>query len=296
MDEITMENMMILITGASGNVGREVLKQAVVAGHRVRAAYQVLKRASIPAGVEAVCVDFNQQQTLQAALAGVEKVFLVGPPTDQLIPLERNAVDVIARSQVRHVVKLSAMGGRDAIFPRQHAESEDYIRSIGIPCTFIRPNGFMQNLVNYSAASIKAIGKFYGSEGDGKVSIIDIGDVAAVIVKTLSEGIHIGQAYTLTGPEALSNGQAAQKLSEVLGREIQFVNLSPDDLKTALISAGVPKWNAEALIDLQRLYREGKASAVTEDVERVTGRKPRGLSQFLIENRQAFEAEVLAPH
>lgn len=287
---------MILITGASGNVGREVLKQAVAAGLRVRAAYQVLKKGAAPDGVEAVCVDFNQPQTLRAALAGVERVFLVGPPTDELISLERKAVDVIAQSQVRHLVKVSAMGGRDAIFPRQHAESEDYIRSVGISYTFLRPNGFMQNLVNYSAPSIRTIGRFYGSEGEGRVSIIDVGDVAAVAMKVLSEDGHAGQVYTLTGPEALSNSQVAEKMSEILGREIQFVNLPPDDLKTALMSAGVSEWNAEALVDLQRLYREGKASTVTGDVKRILGREPRGLTQFLTENRGAFEAEQMAAH
>lgn len=287
---------MILITGASGNVGREVLKLAVAAGVRVRASYQVLKKGAAPEGVEAVCVDFNQPQTLRAALVGVEKVFLVGPPTDQLVPLERKAVDVIAQSQVRHLVKVSAMGGRDAIFPRQHAESEDYIRTVGIPHTFLRPNGFMQNLVNYSAPSIRTIGRFYGSEGEGRVSIIDVGDVAAVVVKVLTEDGHAGQAYALTGPEALSNSQVAQKMSEVLGREIQFVNLPPEDLKAALMSAGVSEWNAEALVDLQRLYREGKASTVTGDVKRILGREPRGLTQFLTENRGAFEAEQMGAH
>jgi len=287
---------MILITGASGNVGKEVLKQAVLAGLRVRAAYQVLNTAAVPDGVEPVCVDFNQPQTLQAALAGVERVFLVGPPTQQLIPLERKAVDVIARSEVRHLVKLSAMGGRDAVFPRQHAESEDYIRSIGIAYTFLRPNGFMQNLVNYSAPSIRTIGRFYGSEGDGKISMIDIRDVAAAAVAVLSREVESGQVYTLTGPEALSNSQVAEKLSKVLGREIEFLNLPPDDLKTALIGAGVPAWNANALIDLQRLYREGKAATVTEDVHRILGREPRSLDQFLIENRGEFEPDVVAAH
>lgn len=287
---------MILITGASGNVGREVLKQAVAAGLRVRAAYQVLKKGAAPDGVEAMCVDFNQPQTLRAALVGIERVLLVGPPTDQLIPLERKAVDVIAQSEVRHLVKVSAMGGRDAIFPRQHAESEDSIRATGISYTFLRPNGFMQNLVNYSAPSIRTIGRFYGSEGEGRVSIIDVGDVAAVAVKVLSEDGHAGQVYTLTGPEALSNSQVAEKMSEVLGREIQFVNLPPDDLKTALTSAGVSEWNAEAVVDLQRLYREGKAAAVTGDVKRILGREPRGLTQFLTENRGAFEAEAVSAH
>lgn len=285
---------MILITGASGNVGKEVLKQAAAAGLRVRAAYQSPASANVPPDVEAVRVDFNEPQTLEAALGGVEKVFLVGPPTQELAPLERRAMEVIARSNVKHVIKLSAMGGRDATFPRQHADSENFIRSTGVPFTFLRPNGFMQNLVHYSAPTIKATGRFYGSEGGGKISFIDVRDVAAVAVKVLSEEGHAGEAYTLTGPEALSNADVAQKMAEALGRKIEFVNLAPEDLKEALLTAGVPEWNAEALIDLQRLYREGKASAVTEDVERIVGRRPRGLREFLTDYRDAFEPEAVS--
>lgn len=285
---------MILITGASGNVGKEVLKQAAAAGLRVRAAYQSPASANVPPDVEAVRVDFNEPQTLEAALGGVEKVFLVGPPTQELAPLERKAMEVIARSNVQHVVKLSAMGGRDATFPRQHADSENFIRSTGVPFTFLRPNGFMQNLVHYSAPTIKATRRFYGSEGGGKISFIDVRDVAAVAVKVLSEEGHAGEAYTLTGPEALSNADVAQKMAEALGRKIEFVNLAPEDLKEALLTAGVPEWNAEALIDLQRLYREGKASAVTEDVERIVGRRPRGLREFLTDYRDAFEPEAVS--
>ena len=284
---------MILITGASGNVGREVLKQAVLSGLRVRAAYQRPERASVPAGVEVVKVDFNDPGTLEAALEGMEKVFLVGPPTEELVQLERKAVVVIAHSKMRHLVKLSAMGGREATFPRQHAESEDAIRKLDVSFTFLRPNGFMQNLVNYSSAAIKTIDKFYGSEGDGKISLIDIRDVAAVAVKVLSEDGHAGRAYTLTGQEAVSNREIAQSMSEVLGRKIEFVNLAPEDLKTALLSAGVPEWNAEALVDLQRLYREGKAAMVSSDVREILGHAPRSLRDFLIDYRDAFEPEAV---
>ena len=281
---------MILITGASGNVGREVLAQAVSAGVEIRAAFQSLAKAVVPRGVDAVRVDYNEPGTLRSALDGVEAVFLVGPPTGQLAELERKATDVLADSRVKRVVKLSAMGGRDAIFPRQHAESEDYIRGRGLPYTFLRPNGFMQNLVNYSSPTIRETGKFFGSEGDGKISLIDIADIASVAVKTLMEDGHVGKEYTLTGPEAVSNREVAQTMSEVLGRKIEFVNLSSEDLKAGLLSAGVPEWNAEALVDLQKLYKAGKASQVTDDVQRITGRKPRTLRAFLEENRAAFEA------
>ena len=281
---------MILITGASGNVGREVLKQIAQTGAKVRAAFQSSSKAAAPPGVETAIVDFKQPETLRAALKGVDRVFLVGPPTAELPALERNAVDVIAQSDVKQLVKLSAMGGREAIFPRQHAESEYYIRSSGVPYTFLRPNGFMQNMVNYNAPTINSQNAFYGSEGDGKVSQIDIRDVAAVAVKALTEEGHVDKTYTLTGPEALTNGEIAKILSDGLGREIRFINLPPAQLKQALLSAGVPEWSADALLDLQRLYREGKAATVTQDVEQTLGRKPISFAQFLADYRSAFEA------
>lgn len=145
---------MILITGAGGNVGGEVLKQIAQTGAHVRAAFQSPKKAAAPAGVEIAILDYNQPDTLRAVLKDVDRVFLVGPPTAELPALERKAVDVIAQSDVRQLVKLSAMGGREATFPRQHAESEDYILSSGVRYTFLRPNGFMQNVVNYNAPTI----------------------------------------------------------------------------------------------------------------------------------------------
>ena len=279
---------MILITGASGNVGREVLKQIAQTGAKVHACFQASSKVSVPAGTETAIVDFNQPETLRAALDGIDRVFLVGPPTSQLPALERKAVDIIHESGVQQLVKLSAMGGRQAIFTRQHVESEDYIVSTGVPYTFLRPNGFMQNLVNYNAPTINTQNAFYGTEGDGRVSQIDVRDIAAVAVKVLTEDGHLGKAYTLTGPDAVTNAQVAQMLSDVLGREIRYINLTPEQLRPALLSAGVPEWGADALLDLQRLYREGKASEVTGDVEQLLGRKPTSFAQFLGDYREAF--------
>jgi len=282
---------MILITGASGNVGKEVLRQIAQTGARVRAAFQsASKAATAPSGVEVVTMDYNQPRTVQAALKGVDRVFLVGPPTANLPVLERKAVDEIRQSSVRQIVKLAAMGGRESTFARQHAESEDYIKSTGVPYTFLRANGFMQNLVNYNAGTINAQNAFYGCQGDGKVSHIDLRDVAAVAVKVLTDDGHEGKAYSVTGPEALSNAQIAQILSDDLGREISYVDLPPAQFKQALLAAGVDEWSADALIDLQRLYREGKAATVTRDVEQVLGRKPLTFEQFSRDYASAFQA------
>jgi uncharacterized protein YbjT (DUF2867 family) len=280
---------MILITGASGNVGREVLKQIAQTGVPVRAAFQSVGKAAIaPSGVEIVTMDYNHPDTVRAALKDVERVFLVGPPTSNLPALERRAVDEIKRAGA-HVVKLSAMGGRGATFPRQHADSEDYIRSSGVSYTFLRPNGFMQNFVNYSAGTINTQNAFYGSQGNGEVSHVDVRDVAAVAVKALTGDGHDGKVYTLTGPEALTNARIAEILSDDVGREIKHVNLPDEQLKQALIGAGTPEWNANAIVDLQRLYREGGANAVTQDVEQVLGRKPISFEQFSRDHKAAFQ-------
>jgi uncharacterized protein YbjT (DUF2867 family) len=272
---------MILITGASGNVGREVLKQISQAGHKVRAAYQSSQKAAeAPSGAETVIVDFNRPETLRAALNGIDSVFLVGPVAANLVELESRATDEIKRVGAARLVKLSAMGTRAATFPRQHAESEDRIKASGVAWTFLRPNGFMQNMVIFNGATVRGQNTFYGSAADGKVSQIDIRDVAAAAVRVLTEDGHLGKTYTLTGPAALSNAEAAAILSSVLGREIRYVNLSPDQMKQALAGAGVPEWNANGVIDLEALYREGGASTVSPDIEHVLRRKPIAYEQF----------------
>src|SRR6516164_11561849 len=192
---------MILITGASGNVGREVLKQISQAGHKVRAAYQTSQKAAeAPAGAATVIVDFNRPDTLRAALNGIDCVFLVGPVAPNLVELESSATEEIKRAGVPHLVKLSAMGTRAATFPRQHAESEDHIKASGVAWTFLRPNGFMQNMVIYNAATVRGQNAFYGSAGDGKVSQVDFRDVGAVAARVLNKDGHTGKTYTLTGP------------------------------------------------------------------------------------------------
>jgi uncharacterized protein YbjT (DUF2867 family) len=272
---------MILITGASGTVGQEVLNQIAKTREPIRAAFQSAAKASTaPAAVETVIMDYNQPETIRTALRGIDKVFLVGPVAPNLPELERKAMDEIGRSAVRQIVKLSAMGGRAAIFPRQHQESEAYIKSSGIPYTFLRPNGFMQNMVNYNGATIRSQNAFYGSQGDGRVSHIDLRDIAAVIVKVLTEDGHLGKIYTLTGPEALANSRIAEILSRTLGREIKYVDLPPAQMKQALLTAGTPEWNADGILDLSELYRTGGSSTVSNDVEQILARKPIAFDQF----------------
>jgi uncharacterized protein YbjT (DUF2867 family) len=282
---------MILITGASGNVGKEVLKQVAASGTKVRAAFHSAgKAATAPSGVEIAIVDYNQPETLLAALKSVDKVFLVTPRAQNLAALERQVVDAIKQAGGAHIVKLSAMGGRAAMYLRQHTESEDYIKASGMPYTFLRPNGFMQNLVNYSATTIVSQNAFYGCQGEGKVSYIDLRDVASVAVKALTDDGHECMTYTLTGPRALTNAELAQILSDDLGRDIRYVDLPVEQFKQALLAAGRPEWSANGLIDLQQHYRSGGASTLTNDVEQLLRRKPRSFEQFSRDHASVFQA------
>jgi len=284
---------MILITGASGNVGREVVKQALAVGLEIRATFQSpAVAAKAPAGLDGVIMDYAKPETIRAALHGVEKIFLVGPPVRDLPALEANFVKEVHATGRKHIVKLSALGGRGSIFPSGHRDSEENIEALGLPYTFLRPNGFMLNLVNYNAGTIRSQNAFYGCQGNGAVSIVDIRDIAAVAVIVLAATGHEGKSYALTGGESLTTDQVAEKISRVAGRKISYVDLPPADLKKAILSAGTPEWSAEALLDLQRLYREGKASLVTDDVERLTGRRPITFDQFARDYAFAFQDEA----
>ncbi len=285
---------MILITGASGNVGREVVKQALAVGLKIRATFQSpAVAAKAPAGLEGVIMDYAKPDTIRPALHGVEKIFLVGPPLRDLPAFEANFIkEVSAAGRRQHVVKLSALGGRESMFPSQHRDSEENIEASGLPYTFLRPNGFMQNLVNYDAGAIRSQNAFYGCQGNGAVSVVDIRDIAAVAVIVLAATGHEGKSYALTGGEALTNEQVAEKISRVAGRKISYVDLPAAELKKGILSTGTPGWSADALLDLQRLYREGKASLVTDDVERLTGHKPITFDQFARDYAFAFQDEA----
>ena len=286
---------MILITGASGNVGREVVNQALAVGLQIRATFQSpAAAAKAPAGLEGVIMDYTKPETIRPALRGVDKVFLVGPPVQSLPALEASFIKEVCAAGRKHVVKLSALGGREAMFPSSHRDSEENIEASGLPYTFLRPNGFMQNLVTYNAGTIRSQNAFYGCQAEGAVSMIDIRDVAAAAVIVLAATGHEGKSYALTGREALTNGQVAEKISSIAGRRIGYVDMPPAEFKKAVLSAGTPEWSAEALVDLQRLYREGKASLVSDDVERLTGRKPITFDQFLRDYAFAFRDEAKA--
>jgi uncharacterized protein YbjT (DUF2867 family) len=278
---------MICVTGASGTLSSEVIRQLESAKAPFRAAYFSSNKAEAARarGIEALLIDYSRPETLRAAFQGCDKLFLLGPNAPNQSELEGNAVEAAQAAGVRHIVKQSVMGAAEESYSlaKVHRPVEKAIEASGLAWTFLRPNSFMQNAVTFMGATIRAEGMFYSATGQARISHVDVRDIAAVAVKALTGPNCEGKAYTLTGPEALSYGELAGELSKALGRPIRHVSLSPEDLRGGMLAEGMPEALADRMLDLERYLREGRASHITNDINQVTGRDPRRLADYVRE-------------
>jgi len=286
---------MILVTGASGTVGSEVLQQVAKTGAGHRAMYRSeAEAAKAPARTETVVADFRKPDTLAAALRGVESVYLVCSPVPDLVELETAMIDACVSGKVRNVVLNSALGAGDydKSFPSWHRKVEDYLRSTALSWTILRPNSFHQNTVTYYAPSIRAQGVFYGSLGEARMSYVDVRDVAAAAAATLSSSAHAKKIYELNGPEALTSREVAQKIAKHSGRAVTYVDIPMEAQQKAMLDAGMPPWQASALTELQQYYVHGGGGGVDHTLETIVGRRPIPLDAFLQENAAAFREQA----
>lgn len=275
---------MIIVTGASGTVGTAVVDRLRTQGVPFRAAFSSEARATAAreAGLDAVVADYRRPATVRDALGGCERLFLLGPNTPDQTALELAVVGAAAEVGVRHVVKQSVMGAEadDYSLAHVHRPVERALEQSRLAWTFVRPNSFMQNVMTFMAATIRAEGAFYSASGDARISHVDVRDIAEVAVAALTELGHEGKAYTLTGPEALSYDELAAQLAAAIHRPVAHVALPPEHLRGAMLALGMPEVLADRMLDLERYFREGRASRVTDDVARVTGHAPRRFAAY----------------
>ena len=283
----------ILITGATGTTGYELAQQLSALGVPFRALVRNKENSkglgALP-GAAVVTGDLGDQDSIAGALDGMEKAFLLTSSSRQAETLQNNFVEVAARTGLRHIVKLSQLAAdlhSPVRFLRYHAAVEETIKQSGIPYTFLRPNLFMQGLLGFREPIIK-MGKFFAAAGNAAVSLVDIRDIAAVAAKALTEAGHENKTYTLTGPEALTHRQLAEKLSEALGRTITFMDVSPADMRQALDRAGFPAWQAEGLIEDYAHYARGEAAGISTAIPDITGRAARNFRQFAADYAPVF--------
>jgi (4-alkanoyl-5-oxo-2,5-dihydrofuran-3-yl)methyl phosphate reductase len=280
---------MILVTGATGTVGREVVTQLLAAGEQVRGMTRNPSTAKLDARVEVVKGDFAAPDTLAKAVDGVERVFSLtfGPQTGVH---ERDLAGLAKKAGVRHIVKLSAMGGdgetKNAI-RKWHEQGEEAIKATGISWTVVRPGGFMSNALHWRE-TVRTQGKVFSNYGDGKLPSVHPRDIAAVAVRALTSDGHERKTYHLTGPEALSVGEQVDILSEVLGRRIEYVPITDDVARKGMEKAGMPPLLIDALIPFAAFIRSGRAAEVLPTVEEVTSRPALTFLDWAREHAEAF--------
>jgi len=274
---------MILVTTPNGKVGSEIIKQLQAQGHKVRVgAHTVEKATAAFPGLEVVHFDFDNPESVRAALEGVDTLYLASP--GEMLEGPVNAVvDAAKQAGAKRIVRLSAAGVEYGDSPLRKVEL--HLEASGLEHTFLRPSWFMQN---YSTLSLEGVrqGTLYEPAADGHTAFIDARDIAAVAVAALTGEGHSGKAYTLTGPQALSRDEVAALFSSALGREVRYVPVGDEQLRQGM--AGAPQNYIELMSALYGYVRAGATATVTDEVHKVTGRAPIRFEQFVQDHLETW--------
>jgi uncharacterized protein YbjT (DUF2867 family) len=281
---------MLLVTGATGNIGRELARELDAAGSRFRVLIRDQARAAdLPPSAERVHGDLADPAALTSAFTGADKLFLLTPGigTDHV----RRAVAAARAAGVRHIVHLSSfnvLGDPMPAMGRWHYEREQIIRAAGIPATFLRPGGFMTNAFDW-LPTIRQGGYVLDAVGPGRYAPIDPGDIAAVAALALIGDGHQGRDYTLTGDQSLTIAEQVAILSAATGLDIGAREPATlDEAVRARFPGGAPRALADAIIDGFALMRADTTGFRTDTVQRLLGRKPRTFADWCARNAGRF--------
>ena len=244
---------MILLTGSTGSIGLSLAKLLSQRGIPYRGMVRDVAKASTLGlvGAEWVQGDFQDPASLRPALDGIDRVFLLAPPVENIDRIEAAFLDIAAACGVRHVVNLSAVGAGIDVphrFGQWHGRTEQYLRESQMDFTILRPNFFLQNLLTMTAMVQQ--GTLYVPAGEGKAPFVDVRDIAAVAASCLTETGHEGKIYEVTGPISIGYSDIAATLSQVLGRTINYVDIPVAAAKSSMLEMGMPAWLADALKEL----------------------------------------------
>jgi uncharacterized protein YbjT (DUF2867 family) len=287
------ERRPIVVAGAIGHIGGEVVRLLAEAGETVRAISRHPPQE--PSGVEWVAADLVDRRSLEQALAGADSLLLVTGNSEDMVRAQKNAVAVAVQTGVRHIVKVSALGASDhskSVIGVWHWVVEQALEQADVEWTILRPHVFMQNILA-QAKAIMADGIVRSPAADAAVPMIDTRDIAAVAAAALTGTGHAGKRYTLTGPTPITWQNVAAVLSDVLARRVECASDSLDDTWRRLRDGGTPIWLIAGQLALAEYQRAGGGTAiVTETVRQVTGRPPRSFRDFVQDHAAVFRRRV----
>jgi uncharacterized protein YbjT (DUF2867 family) len=291
---------MILVTGATGLNGKELLRVLSAKGVAVRALVRNPAKAEAIAAlpnVEIVQGDMARPETLAAGLRGVDRAMLISSSDPMMLDVQTNFIETARQAGVKHVVKLSGiMPELDSAFrfARMHGEIEKRLEASGMAFTHLRAGEFMPAYFR-QVPNITAKGAMFLPMEEARIASIDVGDIAEIAAKVLTGSGHEGKTYPLTGPEALTMTEVAEKLSAAAGKTIRYVNVPPEAARQAQLAAGMPPYLADALFELFAERRNGKEAKVWPDAQALLGRLPTSFDEFARRNAAVFRGEALPP-
>lgn len=272
---------MYLVIGATGNIGSSVVDQLDKQAREVRVLVRDASRATrLPESVDIKIGDLDDSDSVATALTNVDAVFALfaSPGVTQAQVLTHAA----RSAGVNRIVLLSSIGARLRPIPTigaALAAREDIFRKSGLDVTYLRPNALMSNALAW-AEGIRDQGRVVDPTGPGRMPCVDPDDIACVAALTLTEDGHAGHGYILNGPEALTSREQVDILSDVLGRAIEFVDVTPEQFAADSIENGTPSEIAEALLNLNEMFRVGRAGVIADDIENLTGVPPQTFRQW----------------
>jgi (4-alkanoyl-5-oxo-2,5-dihydrofuran-3-yl)methyl phosphate reductase len=282
-----------LVTGATGDVGSRVVQKLLKRGNRPRVLVRNEAKARLLFGqqVDVFTGDLAESGSIRGALTGADTLYLVnvGPA----IPERDEAAALLAKEAgVERIVKLSSLDVEHGLaIGAWHEKGEAAIRAAGIPFTFVRPTGFMSNLLAW-AHSIKTDKVVRTSTADGRRPFIHSEDIAAVSVEALISEAYAGQSLAITGPDSLTFGEATAIIAEAIGEPLTYEAVTDDEAGERYSRISGSAAETEAHVALWRAIREGRLAGVTHEVERILGRKPISLRQWAAENANSFRNQI----
>jgi len=287
---------MILITGATGTSGIEIVKllsrSGVPCRVLVRNPEKTTRLSNFP-GIEIVQGDMARPESLTPVLQGIAKALLCSSIGPELVEVQGSFVRAAKGAGVRHIVKFSGMGAdvhSEWRFLRWHAEVEREVENSGLAFTHLQPNQFMQVYLRFKE-TITSQGKFYAASKDSRVSPVDVRDIAAVASAVLTGTGHEGKTYVITGPEALTYAEVADRIAAAIGKKVTYVDVPLEAAKRALLDGGAPEWFAEGQMEQFRFRWQGKQSCVTSTIAEVAKKKPTTFDEFTREYAPYFRGE-----
>lgn len=279
----------IAIAGSTGRVGATLTRLLAADGVDVVALTRKPEAATLPPGVVAAKVDFDEPGTLVDALRGVDRVFVSHGTSLQQVANEIALIDAAVAADVRHIVKLSSFGPPTRLNPiAWHMEIEAHLAKQWVASTVLRPSAFADILKR--SASYIAADTWAGAAGNGRVNFIDTRDVASAARVALLESVEPDsqRVYHLTGPRATTMQEVADELSRLLGRKVVYGTRTLEQQREVLLAEGLPPFVADLITGLDQAFRDSALSETTTTVHELTGQAPLPLTRWLEENIAIF--------